>query len=329
MMMAVYTPGETILVVDDTPSSLGMLTSALEEAGYMVLVAPDGQKALDIAARITPNAVLMDAVMPDLDGFETSKRLKKMSALQDVPVVFMTGLSDTENIVRGLEAGGVDYITKPVNAMELLARLKVHIANARSSKSAHFALDASGRYLLSIDLSGNICWSTSQARSILGIDWGDEEATDAGRQAGSNTSSDVAIKTDFLPGSVVEWLRQTVVEVSQTTRSQKSEGLYFEIEGRDLQCAYVGAINSSEHLIRVSHRQGPGAHDTLRSEFGLTEREAEVLTWITNGKSNKEIATILDMSPRTVNKHLDRIFSKLGVENRTAAAILSLKRLQD
>lgn len=316
MMTVSPSLGDTILLVDDTPSSLGMLTSALEEAGYMVLVAPDGRKALDIAARITPNAVLMDAVMPQLDGFETSKRLKKMEALQDVPVLFMTGLSDTDNIVKGLEAGGVDYITKPVNPEELLARLKVHISNARNSKSAHLALDASGRILLSIDLSGRICWATPQARSLLGID-----SSDAGEAALSGSNP--------LPRSVVDWLREVLTEPGGPSRSHRVQEVYIQLGEHDLHLTYVGAINPAEHLVRITIGKGSELHRTLRAEFGLTEREAEVLTWITNGKSNKDIAAILEMSPRTVNKHLDRIFGKLGVENRTAAAILSLKKLQD
>ena len=94
-----------------------------------------------------------------------------------------------------------------------------------------------------------------------------------------------------------------------------------------LRLSYVGAISSSEYLLRIARGTKEANNEALRDEFNLTEREAEVLAWIANGKSNKEIAAILDMSPRTVNKHLDRIFAKLGVENRTAAAILSLKKL--
>lgn len=315
MMMVAPNPGDTILVVDDTPSSLGMLTSALEESGYTVLVAPDGQKALDIASKFTPHAILMDAVMPDLDGFETSKRLKQIQALRDVPVLFMTGLSDTENIVRGLEAGGVDYITKPVNPVELLARLRVHIANAQNSKSAHMALDVSGRFLLSIDLSGRICWSTPQARSLLGLD-------------GPEQDKETTLVANLLPKTVVDWLHQSVA-ISGQPKSGAPEDLFVTLQGTELRFAYVGSINSGEHLLRVADGKSKVGDQVLRSEFNLTEREAEVLIWITNGKSNKEIAAILDMSPRTVNKHLDRIFGKLGVENRTAAAVLSLKKIQD
>lgn len=312
MMMVIPDPSDTILVVDDTPTSLGMLTSALEEAGYTVLVAPDGSKAIDIASRVVPNAILMDAVMPELDGFETSKRLKAVGGLQDVPVLFMTGLSDSESIVRGLEAGGVDYITKPVNPLELLARLKVHISNARSKQSADLALDVSGRFLLSADVAGRICWSTPQARALL-------------NEAGAITSLQ---GIEQLPAKVLEWLQRGAALVG-AGQAKAIDELVVSFEDACLRFAYVGAINAGEYLLRVTNGQSEVGQQRLRDDFNLTEREAEVLTWLTNGKSNKEIAEILDMSPRTVNKHLDRIFGKLGVENRTAAAILSLKKLLD
>lgn len=299
---------ETVLVVDDTPSSLGMLTDALEEAGYTVLVARDGRKALDIVRQVTPSAILMDALMPDLDGFETSKRLKTFEALRDVPVLFMTGLSETEHIVRGLEAGGVDYITKPVDPDELIARLRVHVANARNTHSAHVALDASGRFLLSVDLSGNIRWATPQALELV------EGRGGGGTAAGGK-----------LPAATIEWLSQLLLESGKTP--QLGRDTVASMSGRDLRFSYAGVISAGEHLLRVVEVAGAEPSDVLKAAFNLTEREAEVLSWIANGKSNKEIAVILEMSPRTVNKHLDRIFGKLGVENRTSAAVVSLKRL--
>lgn len=305
--MIMSDPGlsETILVVDDTPTSLGMLTDALEEAGYTVLVAQSGKKALDIALKLTPTAILMDAVMPELDGFETSKRIKSLEALRDVPVLFMTGLSETEHIVKGLEAGGVDYITKPVNPEEMIARLRVHISNARNAQSAHVALDATGRYLLSVDLSGKICWATPQALSLIGAR---EEGEDAA--------------LDKLPPHAVNWLHGFLSEDMKT-----SQEIVADLGGRELRFSYAGLIGSGEHLLRVVEVREGAPVEILKKSFDLTEREAEVLVWIANGKSNKEIATILDISPRTVNKHLDRIFGKLGVENRTSAAVVSLKKL--
>ncbi|WP_209017362.1 DNA-binding response regulator [Roseibium aggregatum] len=308
MIMNAPNVSETVLVVDDTPSSLGMLTDALEEAGFTVLVAQDGRKAIEIAHRVTPDAVLMDAVMPEPDGFETAKRMKAVEALRDVPVLFMTGLSETEHIVRGLESGGVDYITKPVNPEELIARLKVHMSNARNSHSAHVALDVSGRFLLSVDLSGNICWATPQAMALIAV--GDKSAEG---------------KLGRLPSHAVDWLRTLLLEGGKVP--QMGQEVTAAMAGRELKFSYAGLISAGEHLLRVDEVSEGKPADVLKAAFELTEREAEVLTWIANGKSNKEIAAILDMSPRTVNKHLDRIFGKLGVENRTSAAIVSLRKL--
>ena len=102
---------DLILVVDDSPDSLGMIHQALDQAGLTALIALEGLQALSIAEKMTPDLILMDAIMPTLDGFETCRRLKKHPGLASVPVIFMTGLTESEDVVRGLEAGGVDYIT--------------------------------------------------------------------------------------------------------------------------------------------------------------------------------------------------------------------------
>ena len=104
-----------------------MLNETLESAGFTVLMAQSGQVALDLVDRVTPDIVLMDALMPGLDGFETCRRMKQKPALAAVPIVFMTGLTETEHVIRGLEAGGVDYVTKPVSPDEVVARIGVHL----------------------------------------------------------------------------------------------------------------------------------------------------------------------------------------------------------
>ena len=150
---------DVTLVVDDSPETLRLLTDALDGAGMTVMVALDGAAAMRIVDQITPDIILMDAVMPGMDGFETCRRLKRDAGLSNVPVIFMTGLAETEHIVRGLEAGGVDYVTKPIVIEEMLARIRVHLANARLTQSAHAALDVSGRFLLAVNRAGKIMWS--------------------------------------------------------------------------------------------------------------------------------------------------------------------------
>lgn len=114
-------PRDIVLLVDDSPEALGFLTEALEQSGFSVLIATSGNAALNIADRITPDLILLDAVMPGMDGFDTCARLKANASVAQVPVVFMTGLTETEHVVRALEAGGVDYLTKPINIDELRA----------------------------------------------------------------------------------------------------------------------------------------------------------------------------------------------------------------
>src|SRR6266513_4948338 len=158
---------DVALIVDDSPETLRLLTDALDCAGMTVMVALDGASAMRIVDQITPDIVLLDAVMPGLDGFETCKRLKRDAGLDHVPIIFMTGLAETEHIVRGLEAGGVDYVTKTIAVEEMLARIRVHLANARLTQSARAALDVSGRYLLAVNSVGKIMWATQQAQRLL------------------------------------------------------------------------------------------------------------------------------------------------------------------
>ncbi len=278
-----------VLVVDDAPDTLAMLTDALEPAGFTVLAATSGAQALAIAGRITPDIILLDAVMPEMDGFESCRRIKASAAISSVPVIFMTGLSETEHIVRGLEAGGVDYLTKPINIDELIARIRVHLANARASQSAYAALDATGRFLFATTGTGDLLWSTPQAQRLL------SEAFPA-------TEGQVG-----LPPSLID--------------AARTGGTLHPGEG--LQLSFMGQTSSDEYLFRLSIDQSASEADRLRARFGLTQREAEVLVWIARGKSNRDIGDILGLSPRTVNKHLEQIYVKLGVENRASAAVLA------
>ena len=160
---------DLILVVDDSADSLGMIHHALEQAGLTALVAMGGAQAISIAEKMTPDLILMDALMPGMDGFETCRHLKLHTELASVPIIFMTGLTDTEDVVRGLEAGGVDYVTKPVRPKELVARIRVHLNNARLAQSAHTALDKLGQVSFSTDTQGRWLWGTPQAEDWINI----------------------------------------------------------------------------------------------------------------------------------------------------------------
>jgi len=158
-----------VLLVDDTPSSLGHLYQSLESAGYSVVVALDGQSALERLEMVLVDAVLLDAVMPGLSGFETCQRIKANPNLAHLPVIFMTGLAETEHIVTAFDSGGVDYVVKPVRVEEVLARLQAHIRNARVARLAREAVDVAGFGVVLIDSQGRIAWQSPQARELLSV----------------------------------------------------------------------------------------------------------------------------------------------------------------
>ncbi len=285
--MGETTQRDIVLVVDDTPDTLGFLTNALENAGLTVLVATDGASAIKLLSQITPDLILMDAVMPVMDGFTTCKLIKSDPASSHLPVIFMTGLSDTFHIVQGLEAGGVDYVAKPIVLDEMLARIRVHLENARTANRARMALDATGGFLMAADAQGRLRWCTPQAAKRLAN----------------------AVE-HFNPGEFVIPPDKVI-----TTG------------GRQLNFSFLSRTGGDEYLYRLTETGGGQEEAFLRQYLSLTTREAEVLVWIGRGKSNRDISDILGISPRTVNKHLEQIFTKLGVENRASAAALAVRAL--
>jgi two-component system, NtrC family, sensor kinase len=117
----------TILVIDDTPTNLEVLYGALSGAGYEILVEMDGESGIEQAQNNPPDLILLDVMMPGIDGFETCRRLKSNPVTQEIPIIFMTALAETESKVKGLNAGAVDYVTKPFQHEEVLARVKIHL----------------------------------------------------------------------------------------------------------------------------------------------------------------------------------------------------------
>ena len=313
--------GDLVLIVDDVPDNLGMLHDALDESGYTVLVATNGESALQRATQALPDIILLDALMPGMDGFEVARRLKAASATAHVPIVFMTGLTETEHLVAALDAGGVDYVTKPIKPKEVLARMQVHLRGARQAQGAvqtRRALDAFGYASITVRVSdGRLMWQTPLARELLKDYFGESSL--------------------LAPAPLLAWLRRHV----PAAREQHIEPprFYAELGARRLSFALhqqigagepedLGDGESSDWLIVMREVSDLAIIDAMGLNFKLTAREAEVLYWVVKGKINRDIADILGASPATVKKHLERVFSKLGVETRTSAAAMALNRIR-
>ncbi|WP_194725756.1 response regulator transcription factor [Noviherbaspirillum malthae] len=281
-----------VLVVDDDLASLSMLCDALNGEGYSVLVARDAAEAIQRFEMTLPDAVLLDAIMPDMNGFDLCRHIKQEPAWAHVPVIFMTGLSETEQIVHAFSCGGVDYVVKPVKIPEVLARLAAHMRNANAARLARQAVDIAGMGIVLLDRQRRISWCSPRADHFL---------KHAFPQIGEEDEP-------------VKWLRD----------EQSRNALRTLPGGRAIQAQRIGQAEFGETMFLLRELDAQPHRPAARlPDTPLTPRETEVLSWLAKGKTNRDIADILGMSPRTVNKHLEHIFEKLGVETRAAAAALA------
>ncbi len=307
---------DVVLIVDDVPDNLSLLHDALDEAGYTVLVATHGEAALQRAQQAMPDIILLDAIMPGMDGFEVARRLKAHSETSHIPIVFMTGLTETEHVVAAFDAGGVDYVVKPLRPREVIARIQAHVQGARQASQARNALDAFGHASLTVRVSdGRVLWQTPLARQLM--------------QRYFDTPESVA------PAELADWLRQqaplalTMVEAAESGQSPPAAAPTWVVNlGRArLSFALHEPTGEDEWLLVMRETSDQAAMDALCQAFKLTTREGEVLYWVVKGKTNRDIGDILGSSPATVKKQLEHIFAKLGVETRTAAAGLAMSRV--
>ncbi|MFL9710014.1 response regulator [Methylobacillus sp. Pita1] len=307
-MMEARKDTAVVLIVDDVPDNLAVLHDALDESGYMVLVANNGETALRRAEEARPDIILLDAIMPGLDGFEVCARLKANLNTRHIPVIFMTGLTESEHVVAGFAAGGTDYVTKPIRTAEVLARISTHLQASRQMHQARGALDAFGQAAIAVlPASGRIVWQTPLAR-----DWMQRYFSTSEADAETHT-----------PQPLLKWLvslKASGAEANPLTVVQGSGRLIFS----------PADLNTEEQWVIILREESDAAQiEALMQTFGLTQRESEVLYWAIKGKTNRDIGDILGTSPRTVNKHMEHVFAKLGVETRTAAAALATSKMRN
>lgn len=282
-----------ILVVDDALDTLRMICDALMVENYVVLAARDATEALARFEVTVPDGVLLDAVMPGIDGFALCQHIKATPAWSHVPIVFMTGLSETEQILKGFASGGVDYVVKPLRIPEVMARLATHVGNARVARLAREAVDVAGMGTVLLDTHGRLAWCSPQATGWLTQAHGAMEG----------------------PGNAAAvWLARARHDGEAQLELSATQTLVARHMGQ-------GGLGESMVLLTTLSHDKP-ARSRLQ-QVALTPRETEVLSWLAKGKTNRDIADILGMSHRTVNKHLEHVFEKLGVETRSAATAIA------
>jgi class 3 adenylate cyclase len=242
---------ERILVVDDTPANIQTVAAILKGQGYQLSVATNGKQALDVIEKIRPDLILLDVMMPELDGFETCQRIKSTEAWRDIPIIFLTAKTDTADLVKGFEMGAVDYVGKPFNAHELLARVNTHLTvdqlrrslaakNAELARAHELVRHAFGRYV-----SEEVAESLLRTPEALKLGGEERETT----ILMSDLRGFTAMAGRMPPSEVIEILNlylETMVEVIG-----RYEGTIDEIIGDAILVIFGAPVASDDHAARA------------------------------------------------------------------------------
>ena len=296
------------MVVDDEQDVRLSVQQILEMSGYMVTQAENGRDCLVKLEKETPDLVVLDIMMPGMSGWDVAAKIKENPSWTNIPIVFLTAKGDEMSVGMGGLAS-VDYIVKPFRHEEVLARVKTHLNQARLVRRTEQALANSGLAALAINRSAQITWLTPSASAWLA------------EVADTINANDKEMP--ILPKPLLSW---TLLFI-QAKSPLESDNFTFNHGGCVLSASISPCHDRREFLIFLQNQPGDWDLESLKGSLGLTFKEAEVLMWISRGKTNREIGLILGNSPRTVNKHMEHIFEKLGVATRSAAIALVVEKV--
>jgi DNA-binding NarL/FixJ family response regulator len=299
-----------LLVVDNTAQPPAARYAALEAAGYGVTVAADGGTALLRATQADPDLVLLGADLVGTDAFALARRFKTEPGTAHMPIVFLSdGQAHADVVLAAFEAGAVDCVHKDIGAPELLARLAAHVRAARQARQARNALDAYGHATIAVHFNKHLgsmrprlVWQTPLARAWLPTYFDSPP--------------------DVLPEALLQWLQLSI-------DGQEKRPLTVVQGQRQLVCNLQSRTDDGDWLVVLREVSDAATVEATMHAFRLTVRESEVLYWVVKGKTNRDVGDILGSSPATVKKHLERVYEKLGVETRTAAAAMAMQRVRE
>ena len=331
----------TVLVVDDVPANLAFLFDYLEQEGFRVLVAQSGANALLQIQHLKPDIILLDVIMPGLDGFETCRLLKGNPETCEIPVIFLTAMDDPVDKVRGFELGGVDYITKPLSEMEVLARLRTHLTighlQNRLKRQLEFAqLEVQER---NMELS-----RTNAQLSRLNGSYQSEMA----QREQERVEKDKLL--NIIEKQVKQWERLSTYLVSEAEsprtslaralNQQASQNLSLvqhsldfifqsladggSVDALSAHRAYVLEILASikSYLDEAAAKKPPVCEDALST---LTPREQEIFHLLVDGKSHAEISEILILNESSVRSYRSRLMKKLEIDSLAGLIKFAIK----
>ncbi|MCB0110889.1 MAG: response regulator, partial [Caldilineaceae bacterium] len=314
-----------ILIVDDNPDDLNLLAMQLRRANYIVLEAETGENCLTLLNQIKPDLILLDVIMPGISGFETCRRIKSIPNLVDIPVIFLTSLGDVEDKVKGFKVGGVDFLVKPSQKEELIARIENHL-NLKRSKLEIAELNQQLEEHMQkrlVELHSESLWRRQYEQEVAKLL---ETVRHQGQQLGTLMQYcidgqgaerfDMAKALMGLPRAYLNLLREhiSLAHVHAEASQDKTASLLVT----EHLSASVELLNSlEEHLERSAAKQleeidvPPKTPNALAK---LSAREQEILRLIADGSSNSEIAQLLSLAEPTVRVYRSRIMGKLQLD---------------
>ncbi|MCO4773434.1 MAG: response regulator [Deltaproteobacteria bacterium] len=325
---------QRLLVIDDNPTNLKVAVSHLEAYSLEVLTARDGESGVKRAQLAKPDLILLDVQMPGIDGYETCRRLKAGPETADCPVIFMTAMTATQDKLRGFEVGAVDYVTKPFEASELLARVRAHLQiRALQDRLEDRALD----------LEVRVAERTNELQRELDAKERHEREREQLLEMGRLQSEQLRALTRSLleeKGSKDSHLAHTlnarVTERLELVRGQieQAQAASEAMSGataQALESALAQAVELLEPVTRLVGELGDGLRAPGAPKVDpepllvLSSRETEVLQLLVAGRSNKEIAYTLDVARTTVSTYRMRIMEKLDVQDMASLIRIAMQ----
>jgi len=317
-----------VLIVDDTQIDIDILSFALSRKNFRISVAMNGLHALDMVGKVSPDIILLDIVMPEMDGFELCKILKDSAETKDIPVIFLTVKDETDDILMGYRSGAVDYVTKPFNSEELLARVCTHLELKKKRDTEQELIS-----MLKTSLE-----ERERAEEAL------QQAHDNLERLVQERTAELLIKNKQLMDEIEERKR---VEASLESKSQKLEEfntalkVLLEQRERDKDELEKWVLSNIKNLIipnveklkRLSAKTKSSSYvnileinlKDLTSSFSqrlssryinLTTKEIQVANLVKEGMTSKDISELMNVSERTIDFHRKNIRNKLGLNKK-------------
>jgi DNA-binding NarL/FixJ family response regulator len=329
-------PLSQILIVDDNPDDLNLLAMQLRRNNYIVLEAETGENCLTLLNQLKPDLILLDVIMPGLNGFETCRRIKSIPSLADIPVIFLTSLGEVEDKVTGFQVGGVDFLVKPPQKLELFARIENQLVLKRSKMEVTELNQQLEEHMQKrmLELHNESLWRRQYEQEVAKLL---ETVRHQGQQLGTllqycidgagAEKFDVAKVLIGLPRAYFNLLREHVslAHAHAEAGHDKTASL---LVTEHLSASVELLSSLEEQLERAAEKQFRDLDETPKTQSAiakLSAREQEILRLIADGSSNSEIAQLLSLAEPTVRVYRSRIMGKLQLDDATSLIKFAIK----